>query len=263
LRRTVTSKDNDTVRLWGKISSQKKYRAEYGLFPLEGARIITDAVKENAKIKFLIAAKSSEKKFAELISRAEKSNADVIIVPDSLADLLALTKGTQGIFAACGLPEEIPLGKFIAPKKKYAVLHSLQDPGNMGTIIRTADAMGVDGVIAVNCCDIFSPKTVRSTMGSLFRIKFASADEDEIFSVFRENNIKMYAAVVGEKAVSLTDCVFPDGAAVFIGNEGNGLSSETADRCDEKLTIRMNGSVESLNAATAASIIMWELTKQR
>lgn len=98
-------------------------------------------------------------------------------------------------------------------------------------------------------------------MGSLFRIKIAAANEDEAFAVLKNNGIETFAAVIDGDAVSLVDCSFGNGAAVLIGNEGNGLPSEIVRRCDKKLTIHMNGNVNSLNAATAASIIMWELTK--
>ena len=98
-------------------------------------------------------------------------------------------------------------------------------------------------------------------MGSLFRMKIADADEDEMFAALKNKGIEAFASVIDTDALSLTDCSFRNGAAVLIGNEGNGLSRETVSRCDKKLTIHMNGNVNSLNAATAASIIMWELTK--
>lgn len=261
LRKYIASKENENIKLFKKISSSKKYRSEYGLFPLEGARLVEDAAKENAEISFVIAAGSASEKLEELLSRLEEKCEKILIVPDELADSLALTQGTQGIFAACRMPKSLSAEELVKAHGKYVVLVQLQDPGNMGTIIRTADAMGVNGILAVNCCDIYNPKTVRSTMGSLFRMKIANADEDEAFNALKNNGIETFAAVIDGDAVSLTDCKFGNGAAVLIGNEGNGLPSEIVRRCDKKLTIHMNGNVNSLNAATAASIIMWELTK--
>ena len=132
----------------------------------------------------------------------------------------------------------------------------------MGTIIRTADAIGIDGIICTGCCDIYNPKTVRSTMGSLMRTNISVCSEDDAFTALHEAKILTCAAVVDSSAVSLTECDFSKGAAVFIGNEGNGLSPETADRCDIKMTIRMHGRANSLNAAMAAGIIMWEIGKR-
>lgn len=261
MRQFIASKENDNIKLFRKIASAKKYRSEYGLFPLEGARLVDDAEKENAEISFVISAESASEKLDELLGRLEEKCGKILVVPDELAASLAQTQGTQGIFAACKMPESISVGELVKEHGKYAVLVQLQDPGNMGTIIRTADAMGVDGIIAVNCCDIYNPKTVRSTMGSLFRMRIANADEDEAFAALKNKDIETFASVIDEDAVSLTDCSFKNGAAVFIGNEGSGLSREFVSRCDKKLTIHMNGSVNSLNAATAASIIMWELTK--
>ncbi|MGN1305420.1 MAG: TrmH family RNA methyltransferase [Oscillospiraceae bacterium] len=261
MRQYIASKENDNIKLFKKISSAKKYRSEYGLFPLEGARLVDDAVKENADISFVIAAETASEKFGELLGRLEERCEKILTVPDELASSLAQTQGTQGIFAACKMPKSLSAEELVRECGKYAVLVQLQDPGNMGTIIRTADAMGVDGIIAVNCCDIYNPKTVRSTMGSLFRIRIANADEDEAFAALKNKGIETFASVIDTDALSLTDCSFKNGAAVLIGNEGNGLARETVSRCDKKLTIHMNGNVNSLNAATAASIIMWELTK--
>ncbi|MGN0553606.1 MAG: TrmH family RNA methyltransferase [Oscillospiraceae bacterium] len=261
MRQYIASKENENIKLFKKISSAKKYRSEYGLFPLEGVRLVADAVGEASEISFVIVAESAAEKLEELLLKLEEKCEKILIVPDELAGSLALTQGTQGIFAVCRIPENKAAKELVKKGGKYVVLVQLQDPGNMGTIIRTADAMGVDGILAVNCCDIYNPKTVRSTMGSLFRMKIAAAGEDEAFEALNNNGIETFAAVIDGDAVSLTDCRFENGAAVLIGNEGNGLPAETVRRCDKKLTIHMNGNVNSLNAATAASIIMWELTK--
>ena len=258
MRQFIASKENDKIKLFKKIASSKKYRSEYCLFPLECVRLVEDAAMENAEMSFVIASETTLEKFPELLERLEEKCGKIIIVPDDLAASLAQT---QGIFAACKMPKSISADELLKERGKYAVLVRLQDPGNMGTIIRTADAMGVDGIIAVNCCDIYNPKTIRSTMGSLFRVKIADADEDEMFAALKNKGIETFASVIDTDALSLTDCSFRNGAAVLIGNEGNGLSRETVSRCDKKLTIHMNGNVNSLNAATAASIIMWELTK--
>ena len=144
---------------------------------------------------------------------------------------------------------------------KYVVLHGLQDPGNLGMIIRTADAVGMDGVILSESCELYSPKVIRSTMGSAFRMKiFESRDTDELFSCLEKNGIKSYAAVIDKDAEDLRTIRFDGGCAVFIGNEGNGLPAEISSRCTVRATIRMSGHINSLNAAMATGIFMWEMS---
>ena len=265
MNQIITSKDNNNIKLYQKISSNKKYRSEFKMFPLEGLRLIKDAVSENAELHCVLVTESCMKKLSmhgeALDFLTEELKKKTLYISDELGEKLASTEGTQGIFAVCSALDNPSISDTIKSGGRYIILYRLQDPGNMGTVIRTADAMGVDAVIAVNCCDIFSPKTIRSTMGSLFRMKICTASSEDVFKRLRETGVTSYAAVIDSDAVSLTDCSFKDGGAVFIGNEGNGLPQDIAEECDHKLTICMHGNVNSLNAATAASIIMWELTK--
>ncbi len=262
----INSKDNSTIKLFRKLSSNKKYRSEFDMFTLEGVRLIRDAVQENAELHYVLITESCYKKLSEHGEALDFLNEENIIkktalISDDLGSSLASTDGTQGIFAICAALDNPPISDTINSSGRYILLYNIQDPGNMGTVIRTADAMGISAVISVNSCDIYSPKVVRSTMGSLFRMKVCIASEDEAFQTFRDKKITTYAAVIDSDALSLTDCKFSNGSAVLIGNEGNGLPSDVVAKCDHKLTIHMNGNVNSLNAATAASIIMWELTK--
>jgi TrmH family RNA methyltransferase len=145
---------------------------------------------------------------------------------------------------------------------RYVVLFGLQDPGNVGMVIRTADALGMDGIILSGSCDLYSPKVIRSTMGSVFRTDIMiENDAEKLFAMLEENSVQTSAAVIDSDAVPVTECVFTGKQAVFIGNEGNGLPRETAERCSRRIIIPMNGSINSLNAAMAAGILMWELRK--
>ncbi len=121
--------------------------------------------------------------------------------------------------------------------------------------------MGVDAVFLAECCDLYNPKTVRSTMGSLFRVNISETELDEVFPIFEKACVPTFAAVVDGNAESLTDCDFSRGGAILIGNEGNGLPKEVSDMCGKRITIKMNGNINSLNAAMASGIIMWELVK--
>ena len=131
----------------------------------------------------------------------------------------------------------------------------------MGTMLRTADACGIDAIITCNCCDVYNPKTVRSAMGSLMRVNIIDDDIGNAVLNLKNAGIAVYAAVIDSSAVSLTECDFSKGGAVMIGNEGNGLPSEHSALADVPLTIKMHGTINSLNAAMAAGIIMWELSK--
>ncbi len=264
----ISSKDNANIKLCRKLSDSRKFRREQGLFLLEGARLVCDALKENAELHFVFFTRSAMKKaeagegkYGEALNLPEGSADRVsrFIIPDELGDKISGTEGTQGVFAVCAMPKPVPAENVIRSGGKYVVLHTLQDPGNMGTVIRTADALGVDGVIAVGCCDPFNPKTVRSAMGALLRVKVMEMSEDAAFDILRSKGIRTCAAVIDSDALSVKECDFSNGAAVIIGNEGSGLSAETAAKCDERITIKMHGTADSLNAAAAASILMWEL----
>ena len=142
----------------------------------------------------------------------------------------------------------------------YVALWDLQDPGNVGTILRGADAMGLSGVIlSESCCDLYNLKTIRAAMGSLFRIPVMRVD---LAAFLKESGLRSYAAVVDADARPVGTADFK-GAVAVIGNEGNGLSKEQAFLCSERITIPMAGNAESLNAAMAATILMWEMARRR
>ena len=146
----------------------------------------------------------------------------------------------------------------------FIVLDNLQDPGNMGTIVRTAEAAGVHAVfMSQDCVDIYNPKTFRSTMGSSFRMPFIYIEDiPNLLDIFRKNGVKSYAAHLnGEKFYDQED--YRQGTAILIGNEGNGLRDEVTEKADFLVKIPMQGKVESLNAAIAASVLMFEVFRQR
>ena len=146
---------------------------------------------------------------------------------------------------------------------EYVLLEDLQDPSNVGAIFRTAEALGVDGIILTEgCASCFSPKALRAGMGAMFRIPiFRTDDAPSAMRAAVERNMRPMAAVPREGAADVTGIRFFKGAIMCIGNEGNGLSDELIEACPEKVTIPMNGRAESLNAATAAAILMWEMMR--
>ena len=253
----ITSKDNPSIKLYRKLSDSKKARKENNLFVLEGARLCFDS-SVVFMIKLLIVTESSHEKYSDKLSVFQ---GNVMKISNELGNKLSDTINTQGIFAICEMPEKISISDFIESNGKYIILDSLQDPSNIGTIIRTADALGINGVVLCGCCDLYNPKVIRGTMGSVFRIKTIETNFCDVISELKSKKITSYAAVVDKSAKSLTKCEFSNGCAVVIGNEGNGLSEEDIMLCDDKFTIKMQGSIESFNAATAATIILWEISR--
>ncbi|MCR4638147.1 MAG: RNA methyltransferase [Ruminococcus sp.] len=262
LENIITSKDNPTVKLYQKLSSSKKERLQYGLFVLEGLRIVTDALREESGITQLILTQKAQERFGEELLQADLRNTRTIVISNELGNKIASTDTTQGVFAVCRIPAARSISSIMKSGGKYLVLFGLQDPGNVGMMIRTADALGIDGVILSGSCDLYSPKVIRSTMGSVFRMKIAiENDADALFEELSKAGTVTSAAVIDKDAQPVTECSFEGTQAVFIGNEGNGLPGVIAQRCTRRVIIPMHGNINSLNAAMAAGILMWELSK--
>ena len=262
LENIITSKDNPTVKLYQKLSSSKKERLQYGLFVLEGLRIVEDALREESGITQLILTQKAQERYGEELLQADLRSTRTIVISNELGNKIASTDTTQGVFAMCRIPVQRSVRSILKSDGKFLVLFGLQDPGNVGMIIRTADALGIDGVILSGSCDLYSPKVIRSTMGSVFRMKIAvENDADVLFSDLEEASAVTSAAVIDKDAVLVTECSFEGTQAVFIGNEGNGLPCDIAQRCKRRVIIPMHGNINSLNAAMAAGILMWELSK--
>lgn len=244
------------------------------MYVLEGARLCGEAIEKyrNGELE-IYAAFASEKaleRYSQYIPTElfeDEKAADFFTVSENVCDFMSGTKGSQGVFLIAKTDEKTLADADISAGKrcgKYIVLDNLQDPGNVGTILRTADAVGIDGVVMCNnCCELYNPKTIRSAMGSALRLNIYNAGElSEVCGVFAKAGVKTFAAVIDSDATSVAKCDFSGSCAVVIGNEGNGLSKEDADCCDEKITIKMHGNINSLNAAMAGGIILWEMFRE-
>lgn len=220
-------------------------RRKEGLFIAEGERLVAEIPPEDI-----------DSVYASESYMLSHPDADIDqILPDDAYKKLSDTVHPQGILAVVRIrvhdPDDLPDGDL------YMILESIQDPGNLGTIIRTAEAAGVTAVIMnKGCADVYSPKTVRSTMGSLFRVPFIyTEDIKEAVEIVRQKGATVYAADLGGKPVS--DADLTEKRAFIIGNEGNGITEEALELADEKICIPMKGKVESLNAAVSAAILMY------
>ncbi len=183
-------------------------------------------------------------------------------ISEDVSKKISDSKTPQGVYCLCAMLDKERRTVKIDTGGHYMVLYGLQDPGNVGTILRTCEAMGIDGVfLSSDCPDIYSPKVLRSTMGGVFRMSVEIVEDiAKTINTANEKGVAVYAAALDRTAVSLREADLKKGSMVLIGNEGNGLSENIISLCDKSLFIDMKGNAESLNAAVAASIIAWEMS---
>lgn len=258
---TLTSRDNINIKNTIKLKTSAKQRRKLGMFIAEGVRICIDAMLSGAEISVFFATEKASEKYADEFSRLSQYADKTFIVTQDIFELISDTETPQGFLCTIkALDKTVEFGT-IKDNGKFLALENIQDPSNLGTVLRTAEAFDVSGVIlSADCCDIFSPKVVRGSMGAVFRLPFIICSS--IVEFLSDNpQLNSYAAVVNSDAELITQTEFITPCAVIIGNEGNGLQSDTINACSKKITIPMRGRAESLNASAAASIIMWEMMK--
>ena len=236
-------------------------RKKTGCFLLEGVRLCADAALNGIQIlTFFVSERASlkyPKETALLESRAEKS----FLISESVSDKLSDTKNSQQFFAVC---REKELSAEIKTDGMYVMTDNIQNPDNLGAVVRTAEAMGADGLIINSGCDIYSPKALRASMGALLRFPvIVTRDAPSLLTELKGKEMKIFASVVSHGAQSVTLADKSGGCVLIIGNEGNGVSDEILLSATDKITIPMKGKAESLNAAAAAAVLIWEFMKDR
>lgn len=238
---------------------QSKGRKKQNAFIIEGLKMLREA--KNWTIKRILV---SDSFYENNLGIIKKYACEMVVVPDQLLSKISDTVTPQGILAVIQKKEFKIESIFDRPNPLIVCTENLQDPGNLGTIIRTADAVGSDGVIlSKGTVDVYNPKVVRSTMGSLFHLPIIERqDLQQVFCSFKEKRIQTVGAHLKGK-ISLYEVNMKKGTAVVIGNEANGLSNEAAADTDLLMKIPMVGKAESLNAGVAGSIILYEGLRQR
>ena len=256
----LTSRKNPIIKEYRALLTDKKARREKGMFLLEGARLCKEAAISGCELsEYAFVTPRSAEKYPEAVELLRQF-CKIITVYEDIAGFLSDTKTPQGIFVGVRSLDKILKLSKIDSGDRFIILENLQDSGNIGTIIRTCDALGVRNIILTpDCADVFSPKTIRSTMGSVFRVNIYIEQLAPAVRLLKEKGITIYAAELNEDADRLGEFQFEKGCAVMIGNEGNGLTKEAIALSDHSVYIPMEGA-ESLNASVAASIIMWEMT---
>lgn len=260
----ITSANGRQVRLVEKLNRQAKARRENGLFVVEGRKEVLEApIPRIEAVYYTEAARDA----AEILVKKGLNPEAAREVAPEVFRKMADTQTPQGILALVkirhsSVEELLKTSGGIPPL--FLILEDLQDPGNVGTILRMSEAAGVTGVIVSrNTADIYSPKTVRATMGAIYRVR--TAETEDVAATLRElnqNGVQTCAAWL-PGSLSYTEVDYRKATAFVIGNEGNGLKQETAEAAGLRIRIPMQGGVESLNAAVAATVLVYEAARQR
>lgn len=248
----ITSRKNPLITHIRKIASDRGYRRECGEFLGDGVKLLEEAIKWNAPLSVVVVTQGiSLPELPETVRLVE--------VPEDVMASVSPMKAPQGALFLCRmegnvLPERLD-------GNRYLVLDGLQDPGNVGTIWRTADALGADGLLLVNgCADAWNHKTVRATMGACFRMSAYELTTKELTEILERSELMLYSTALREDTVDLRDADL-NRCAVVIGSEGKGVSDELLSMSQKTMKIPMRQRCESLNAAAAAAVVLWEMAR--
>mgnify|MGYP002508363679 CR=1 FL=1 len=244
----ITSRKNPLLQQVKKLLTSRAERRKTGLFVGDGVKLLEEAVKYGAELQTVI--------LSEGIEAAVPEGVRTVRVPEDVMASISPMEAPQGaMFLA-----KIPAQQDFQPKKGMLILDGVQDPGNIGTILRTADAMDVPVVLLEGCADPWSWKVIRSTMGAAFRTPVVQATWEEVLGKCREAGIPIGVTALSDRAVDIRSAKLSD-MALVIGSEGRGVRKEVLENADHELIIPMNPHCESLNAAIAAAIVMWEIRR--
>lgn len=254
----ITSKNNQLVKDTKKLITSSRARQEKNAFVLEGARLCFDVLNSVYKVKCLLITQTAYDKYSDTADKIISIAQSAYFISDDIADKLSDTANCQGIFVVCEMKDK----EKTEYSKKVIALDNVQDPANVGAVIRTAEALGISNIIAYNCCDIYNSKTLRASMGSVLRMNISLCDnlEKELL-LLRSKGYKIYSTVPDRAAKPITEIDFSVPCVSIIGNEANGVERNIKAVSDALVTIPMMGRAESLNAGMAASIIMWEMLR--
>ena len=258
---TITSKDNELIKHIRKLKD-KKYRDESNEYIVEGVKLVEEAVKENAKIKQIIVCEDTTRTY-EIPTHImlEIAKYECIYVSDKIFNIITQVTNPQGIMAI--IEKNAQDAQIDYTQDIIVVLDDVQDPGNLGTILRTVDSIGLNQIIvSKGTADAFNSKVVRSTMGAIFRIKIIEVEDlAQAIKEMRKHHFKLMVTSL-QTENSIYDIDF-NKKIIVVGNEANGVSKEIQDMADEKAKIPMLGRTESLNASVAAGVVMYEYVRQK
>ena len=245
----ITSRQNPLAAQIRRLTRDREARREAKLYLAEGPKLLEEAVKAGAGVDTVVTARGTQLPCP--------AGARQVEVPPDLLKSLSDTQSPQGVLFLVRMPDTAPPERLEG--ERWLVLDGLQDPGNVGTIWRTADALGADGLLLVNACaDPFSPKTVRSTMGACFRLPVYEIRLEQLPGLLERSGLSLYAAALREDTVDIKTAQLCR-CAVVIGSEGRGVCRALLEQSEKTVRIPMRARCESLNAAAAAAIVLWEM----
>ena len=253
----ITSKNNSAVVAAAKLAD-KKYRERTQTFAFEGIKLFTEAFSAGVRFSRVFATEEAYRKYKEPLSALPQGVLSV--VSDAVYEKLSCEHAPQGIFC---------VAEYFSVKTKEAsfvlLLDGVADPGNFGAVLRSAEAFGVDAVyVGRNGADLYNPKTVRACMGSLFRTDIRrSEDMAKEVALLQKEGFRIFATALDKRSLDIRKVDFSGKIGFVIGNEGHGVSAEVIEACDGTVIIPMREGPESLNAAVASSVVMWEAARNR
>ena len=249
----ITSRRNPLAVRLKRLGTDKKARRAEGRFLCEGVKLVEEALRWGAEVELLAAAEGAA------LPAGLPPETRRVELPAELLDYVSTVDTPQGVLALCRTPETAPPAEL--PPGRYLVLDGVQDPGNVGTIWRTADALGADGLILVNgCADPFAPKTVRATMGACFRLPVYELEAGELSGLLERSGLPLYATALRADTADLRQADLSR-CALVIGSEGRGVSPGLLAQSRLTVKIPMRPRCESLNAAAAAAVLLWEAAR--
>lgn len=247
----ITSRKNPLIAHVKRLSADKKARREAGEYFCQGDKLLWEAVKWGADIKTVL--------FCGAVPEVP-AGVRMVRVPKDIIESISPMKSAPEVIFTCAMPD---VNAPIVPGR-HLILENMQDPGNVGTVLRTADALDCgDVILAGDCADPYSPKAVRASMGAVFRRRVIEVSVDSLAEQAAAIGLPIYAAALDSTAFDLRDVKLPESYAFAIGNEGHGLSKELLGASFARVIIPMSERCESLNAASAATIILWEMLRSR
>ena len=269
MNEVIFSRQNRLVKLACSLE-RKKAREESGLFRFDGIKLCLEALSKGIEPEYIFV---SESRFDDI--RARLSGQEVVVVSDEVFSKMSEEKSPEGIITVARKLDSLhkkaelsasgEFSEFAKKSEKVFLLEAIRDPGNLGTIIRTAASLGIDRVVmTADCADLYNPKTIRAAMGALFMLRtdtVAEGQTEEYIRAMRESGRRVLAAALSDTAVSVGDIDVQSSDVFVIGNEGHGLSQNTIAACNGSVIIPMREGCESLNAAMAAGILMWEISR--
>ncbi len=259
----IESRNNPMIKNIASLDKRREREAQ-GLFFFEGVHLLEEFLRFGHKPQMIFIREDVAEKYSSLVDSAD---CEIFEVSDSVYEKITEEKAPQGIFTVASFLENVFFAKSDDDYKAVAqnikgnsiMLVDLQDKGNVGTIIRTAAALDCEVLLCGGCADVFSSKTVRATMGALFSNNiFVCRDAIKAVKALRESGKRVIASALTENAEELGGFEILETDCFAVGNEGNGLCDEFIENCDKTVIIKMSGKTESLNAATASAILLWE-----